>query len=102
MRLTRDTDVSFREQDGAVTFVVRVVPRASRNQVAGVEGDALKVRLTAPPVEGKANEALVRFLAESLGVRRGDVTIVAGEHVRHKTIRVAGLTAAQTRERLGI
>lgn len=92
----------IREQDGAVTFAVRAVPRASRNQVAGVEGTTLKVRLTAPPAEGKANEALVRFLAEVLGVRRADVTIVAGAHARQKTVRVAGLTAAQTRTRLGI
>jgi uncharacterized protein (TIGR00251 family) len=81
---------------------VRVVPRAKCNQVAGVEGNALKVRLTAPPVEGKANEALVRFLADALGVRRGDVSIVAGERARQKVIRVEGLTTAQVRARLGI
>jgi len=83
-----------------VTFAVRAVLRARRNEVAGVEGDALKVRLTAPPVEGKANEALTRFLADALGVRRADVSIVAGQRARHKVIRVEGLTAAQVRTRL--
>ncbi len=93
--------IRIQEHDGAVTFAVRVVPRAKRNEVAGVEGDALKVRLTASPVEGKANEALVRFLADVLRVRRADVTVVAGERARQKVLRVAGLTAAQMRPRLG-
>ncbi|MBM4467450.1 MAG: YggU family protein [Chloroflexi bacterium] len=66
------------EVEGGVTFAVRVVPRASRNEIVGVQGDALKVRLTAPPVEGKANEALVAFLAQRLGVRKSQVEIVAG------------------------
>jgi len=66
------------EVEGGVTFAVRVVPRASRNEIVGVQGDALKVRLTAPSVEGKANEALVAFLAQRLGVRKSQVEIVAG------------------------
>jgi uncharacterized protein (TIGR00251 family) len=88
------------EAKGGVTFAVRVVPRASRNQIVGVHGDALKVRLTAPPVEGRANEALVAFLAQRLGVRKSQVEIVAGATSRHKMIRVTGLLVQEMRERL--
>ncbi|MDF1551716.1 MAG: DUF167 family protein [Deferrisomatales bacterium] len=79
-----------------------VQPRAARDEVAGVQGDAVKVRLTAPPVEGKANGALVRFLARQLGVPRGAVELTAGAGSRHKTVRVSGLSPQQARERLGL
>jgi len=92
--------MDIQEQGAGVTFPVRVVPRAGRNEVVGNADGALKVRLTAPAVEGRANQALVRFLAGRLGVRRGDVTIVAGEHARHKLVRVEGLTAVQVQARL--
>ena len=88
------------EAEGGVTFPVRVVPRASKNEVVGVQAGALKVRLTAPPVRGAANEALVEFLARSLGVRRGQVEIVRGHTSRRKLVRVAGLPAQEVRERL--
>jgi len=85
-------------RDGA-RFLVRVVPRASRTAVAGVvgEGDqaALKIALQAPPVEGRANTALIEFLAELLQVRRADIAIAGGEHSRIKTILVRGRTAAE-------
>ncbi len=86
---------AWQESNGAVTFAVKVVPRASKNQIAGMEGDAVKVRLTAPPVEGKANAALVRFLAETLGVSRAQIEIVTGHASRHKVVRVRGVTAKQ-------
>ncbi len=79
--------------DGLV-FAVRVQPRASRNEVAGLQGDALKVRLTAPPVEGEANRALVAFLAEVCGVRRADVELLSGETSRDKRVRIRGLKLA--------
>ena len=79
---------------------MRVQPRAKRNAVVGVIGDALKVALTAPPVEGKANEACIAFLAELLDVPRSSITIAAGETSRNKLIRVAGRTAAQIEQRL--
>ncbi len=85
---------------GGVTFAVRVVPRASRNEIVGVHGDALKVRLTAPPVEGRANEALVAFLAKRLGVRKSQVEIVAGATSRRKMIRVSGVLTQEVEERL--
>jgi uncharacterized protein (TIGR00251 family) len=83
-----------------VTFAVRVSPRASKDEIVGIHGDALKVRVTAPPVEGRANEALVAFLADQLGVRKGQVEIVAGATSRRKTIRVVGLWPQEVGERL--
>jgi uncharacterized protein (TIGR00251 family) len=88
------------EAKGGVTFAVRVVPRASRNEIVGIHGDALKVRLTAPPVEGRANEALVAFLAQRLGVRKSQVEIVAGTTSRRKMIRVTGLLLQEVEDRL--
>jgi hypothetical protein len=75
----------------AVRFAVRVQPRASRSEVAGVHGDALKVRLSAPPVDGAANEALVRLLAEALGVPRRAVRIESGHGSRTKRVEVEGV-----------
>ncbi len=73
---------------------VHVVPRASRTEIAGLHGDALKLRIAAPPVEGKANEEIVRFLAGILGLRKADVSIIAGQTSRRKTVLVRGMTAA--------
>ena len=78
-----------------LTFSVKVVPRANKNQIVGKESGAVKIRLNAPPVDGKANEALVRFLAETLGVARSQIEIVAGHASRHKVVRVRGVTARQ-------
>jgi len=71
-------------------FRVRVQPGASKNEIVGVQQDALKIRISAPPVEGKANKALVQFLAEQLEVRRSQVEILSGHTSRIKTIRVIG------------
>lgn len=76
---------------GGVRFPVRVQPRASRTEVAGTQQGALKVRLQAPPVDGAANEALVDFLAESLGVPRRQVRIVSGATARTKVVEVTGV-----------
>jgi uncharacterized protein (TIGR00251 family) len=89
------------ETAGGVSFAVKVHPRATRNAVTGALGDALKVSLTAPPVEGRANEACIEFFAKLLKVPRSSVTIACGQSSRNKVIRVAGLTAQQVRERLG-
>jgi len=86
------TEWSITEVNGGVTFSVRVVPRSSRNQIVGVEGGALKIKLTAPPVEGAANAALIEFVAEWLGVRRSAVSIVSGDKARNKVVRVSGVT----------
>ena len=90
----------FKESGGAVTFAVQVVPRASKNQIVGVVGEAIKIRLTAPPVEGKANAALIDFLAETLNVRRAQIEIVTGETSRHKRVRVRGVTAREIENKL--
>ena len=83
-----------------VTFAVKVVPRAARSQIEGWLGDALKVRLQAPPVEGKANAALIALLAEALAIGKGNVDIIRGETSRHKQVRVRGLSADQIQMRL--
>ena len=92
--------IPFRESSGAVTFSVRVHPRAKMNAITGELGDALKVALTAPPVEGKANEACIDFFAKLLEVPRSSITIAAGQNSRVKVIRVAGLTAVEVEKRL--
>jgi len=92
--------ISIRETSQGATFAVRVQPRARRNAVAGEVGDALKIALSAPPIEGRANEACIEFLAEFLKVPRSSVTIAAGETSRNKVIRIAGISAVELRRRL--
>src|SRR5580658_8417609 len=83
--------MEFAASDGSVSFYVQVQPRASRDAIEGVYAGALKVRLTAPPVDDRANEALVRLLAERLNVPLAAVRIVAGEKSRRKRLVVAGV-----------
>ena len=79
---------------------VRVVPNAKRSEVVGEHGDAIKIKVHAPPVDGKANAALCEFIAEQLGLPRKAVTIRAGESSRDKTLAIDGLSDASVRERL--
>ncbi len=79
---------------------VKAVPNAPRNEVVGWLGDALKVKIKAPPVEGKANEALCDFLAEVLGVSRRSVSVLRGDTSRLKVVRIEGLDAATMRRRI--
>jgi uncharacterized protein (TIGR00251 family) len=79
-------------QDGALIFAVRVVPRASRSEVAGEHDGALRVRVAAPPVDGAANEELIRTLARALHVPARDVQITSGHTSKLKQVRVAGVT----------
>ena len=83
-----------------MTFKVRVQPRASRTEVAGEYDDSLKLRLAAPPVDGKANDACRRFLAGLLDVPLNAVEIISGESSRDKRIKIRGVTAEQVRSRL--
>jgi uncharacterized protein (TIGR00251 family) len=83
------------EREGAVTFLVRVQPRASKDEIAGEIGGALKVRLRAPAVEDRANEALVEFLAELLKTPRSAVRILSGERSRTKRMEIHGVTRQQ-------
>jgi uncharacterized protein len=83
-----------------ITFAVKLHPRARKNAVIGELGDALKLSLTAPPVEGKANAACIQFLATLLKVPRSSVTIASGLSSRRKVIRVLGLSADELQKRL--
>ena len=87
-------------RDSRLRFAVRVQPRSSRSGVDGVLGNALRVRVHAPPIEGAANDAVVGVLAEALGVSRRAVHIVAGEASRSKLVEVDGLTEREMRARL--
>ena len=84
----------------AAIIKLHVTPRGSKNEITGWRGDVLSVKITAPPVEGAANEAVVRFMADVLGVRKSQVELVSGEKSREKTLRIAGLTQAEVIARL--
>jgi uncharacterized protein (TIGR00251 family) len=92
--------IPIHDTPAGATFQVKVHPRARKNAITGVVGVALKVALTAPPVEGRANEACIAFLANFLNVARSSVTIAAGESSRQKLIRIAGMRAAQVEQTL--
>jgi uncharacterized protein len=92
--------IALHETPGGVTFAVRVQPRARRNSVVGELGDALKIALTSPPVDGRANEACIEFLADLLAIPRSSVSIVSGQSSRKKVISIAGCTAAYVRNSL--
>ncbi len=91
------TSLKITEKDGAITFGLRVMPRASRLAILGVHDGALKLALTAPPVEGAANAALVKFLSKLLHVPKRAIEIVHGDHGRNKTLRIEGVTADELR-----
>ena len=93
--------ISLRDSSGDVTFAIKVHPRAKKNAITGELGDALKLSLTTPPIDGRANEACIEFFAKLLKVPRSSVTIASGQSSRNKVIRVAGLTADEVRQRLG-
>lgn len=78
---------------GAIVVRIKVVPGGSRDQVAGMLGDELKIKVSAPPEGGKANAAVCALLAKTLGVAKRDVTVIAGHTQPHKQIRVAGISA---------
>src|SRR6201993_4800201 len=84
-----------------VSLSVRIHPRAKLNAITGRGGDALKVSLTAPPVDGKANDACVEFFAKLLKLPRSSVTIAAGQTSRNKVIRVAGVSGEYVRKQIG-
>ncbi len=86
----------FQWADGNLILVCHLQPNASRSEFAGLHGDALKIRIQAPPVEGKANTELVKFLAKEFGVSKRDIEIISGELNRHKRVRI--MTPAQLPE----
>ena len=92
--------IPFREGPDGVSFAVRVQSRARRNAVIGELGDVLKIALTAPPVDGRANEACIEFFANLLDLPRSSVKIASGQSSRDKSIRVTGLAVPELKKRL--
>jgi len=92
--------ISIRESDRGATFNIKVHPRANKNAITGELGDALKVSLTTPPIDGRANSACIEFFAKLLKVPRSSVTIASGQTSRNKVIRVAGVSTQYVRDRL--
>jgi len=94
--------IPIHDTAAGATFAIKIHPRAKRDAICGEVGRALKLSLTAPPVEGRANEACIEFLARLLNVSRSSVTIASGATSRNKVIQVAGLSAEEVRKRLGL
>ena len=86
----------------ACTLELKIIPNAPRNEIAGWLGSALKIKIHAPALEGRANDELLEFLAEKLGVHRRDVTLLRGDKSRQKIVQVAGLDFAGVKQRLGL
>jgi len=91
--------IPIKDSNQGSTFAVKVHPRAKKNAITGEVGDALKLSLTTPPIEGRANNACVEFLAKLLKVPRSSVTIASGQTSRNKVIRVVGLSLEELRHR---
>ena len=94
--------VDVQTRPGALSFPILVAPRAARETVGPVVGDRVRVAVNAPPVDGKANAAIVALLAASFGVRRADVEIVSGERGKRKLVRIAGASEADLLRVLGV
>jgi len=93
--------IAIHESSGGISFAVKVHPRAKKNAITGELGDALKLSLAAPPIDGKATEACTKFFAKLLKVPRFSITIASGHSSRTKVIRVVGISAADFRKRVG-
>ena len=85
----------FTENKDGVTITVRVIPRASRSEIVGEYGDALKIKLASPPVDGAANEELVKLLSKTFSVSKSSIEIIAGHTSKTKQVRIAGATVEQ-------
>ena len=94
--------IPIQQSDGNITFAVKIHPHAKQNAITGEVGDALKLSLTAPPVDGKANTACIEFFAKLLNVARSSVTIASGQSSRNKTIRVVGVSADELHARIAM
>src|ERR1700704_2665339 len=92
--------IPIQESAKGITFAIKVHPRARMNAITGIVGDALKLALTAPPVDGKANQAVIEFFADLFAIPRSSVTIASGETNRNKVIRISGLSRAALEKRL--
>lgn len=92
--------IPIKDTPTGATFAVRLHPRAKKNAISGALGDTLKISLTAPPLEGRANHACIEFLADLLKLPRSSITIAAGQTSRNKLIRISGVSAAGVEARL--
>ena len=92
--------MKVRADKSGATFQVKVHPRAKKNAITGVLGDAIKLSLTAPPAQGRANDACIAFLAEVLRLPHSSVTIAAGQSSRNKVVRIVGMTVSALEQRL--
>lgn len=90
----------LQETSGGLVLNVRVIPRASKTTIQGEHGDALKIRLCAPPVDGAANTALIQYLAKQLGISKANVALLSGATSRQKRIQITGLSADAVRHTL--
>ena len=84
-----------RKKDEGIVIRMKVLPRSSKNEMAGKADGAYRIKLTAPPVEGKANKALINFLAKKTGLSKRNFQIVSGEHSRNKAVRIQNLSSAK-------
>ena len=94
--------IPIQESREGASFAIKVHPRAKKDGITGQLGETLKLSLTAPPIDGRANEACIEFFAKLLKVPRSSVTIASGQTSRNKVIRVAGVTEEYVRDRLGL
>jgi uncharacterized protein (TIGR00251 family) len=92
--------IPLHETANGITFAVKVHPRARKNAITGIVGEALKLALTAPPVEGRANQAVLEFFADLFAIPRSSVTIASGETSRNKIIRIAGVSKPVAEQKL--
>jgi uncharacterized protein len=92
--------IALNESGSGITFKITVQPRAKRNAIAGEMDDALKIALTAPPTNGRANKACIEFLANLLNISRASISIISGHNSRNKVIRLTAISADKVRERL--
>jgi uncharacterized protein (TIGR00251 family) len=92
--------ISLEETDDGISFLVRVVPRASKTEIVGEHDHALKVRIASPPVDGAANDELIRLLAKRFRVSKSDIEIESGQNSKNKKIKIANLSQSSFEEKL--
>ncbi len=93
-------DCILKEDSEGITLRVRIQPGASRDQIVGVVEGALRLRITAPPVEGAANKQCIKFLAKKLHIAKSKITLLKGEHAREKILRMSGVSTADLKKLL--
>lgn len=99
--MSTPTPAFLTAQTDGVTLAIKLQPRAAKNEISASNGPELRIKVTAPPVDAAANEALLRLLADKLDCARGQVELIRGHTARHKVVKVHGLTAATVRAKLG-